>query len=311
MTAAVGFRESPAPEAARREPKLRRGRSETFWAVVLLLPVLLLFLVMYVVPTLAALALSFTDFAIVGTPEWVGLQNYVDLMHSPSFHQAFLNSVVYTVGTVVPSLFISLAVALALNQKVRGLAIFRAAYYAPQVASWVAISIIWLFMLNPSFGILNFLLTSVGLPRLEWLNSSSTALPTVILVGIWKFIGYGAVIFLAGLQGIPAHLYEAAHIDGMNAWQRFVNVTWPLLRPTTVFILTIMTIFSLQAFDQIYVLTGGGPGDTTATVVFDIYRNGFLFFKMGYASAMAMVWFLVIVVTSSLTLWRLGAFKER
>jgi multiple sugar transport system permease protein len=168
---------------------------------------------------------------------------------------------------------------------------------------------IWLFMFNPSFGVINYFLSLIGVPRLTWLNSPASALPSIILVGIWRNLGYDVVIYLAGLQGIPAHLHEAVMVDGASAWQRFRRVTWPLLMPTTMFVLIVTGVQALQAFDQIFVLTLGGPGNATATVVYDVYRNAFLYFKMGYASAMAFTWFVLVFALSLLSLRMSGQLR--
>jgi ABC-type sugar transport system permease subunit len=232
-------------------------------------------------------------------------------MGDNAFHHALLNSFYYTVGTIFPSAALALVIALLLDQKIRGLAFFRTAYYIPQIASWVAISMIWIYMFNPSFGVINYVLSFFGIPKLGWLNDTKLALPSIIIVGIWRNLGYNVVIYLAGLQGIPGYLYEAAVIDGANRWRQFWRITWPLLLPTTMFILIITGIFALQAFDQIFVLTQGGPADASVTVVFSIYRNAFQYLKMGYASAMAFVLFVIIFILSALSLRLSGQLGEQ
>lgn len=283
---------------------------EARWGLLFVLPVVAIFFVLRVIPTLGALYLSFTKYTLLKPPEWVGLENYVNLLHDEAFRSALLNSLYYTAGTVFPSAAIALVIALMLNQNIKGLTIFRTGYYIPQVASWVAISMIWIYMFNPSFGVINYVLSFFGIPKLGWLNDTRLAMPAVIIVGIWRNLGYDVVIYLAGLQGIPSYLYEAAAIDGASPWRQFWRITWPLLWPTTTFILIITGIFALQAFDQIFVLTRGGPADATATVVFDIYRNAFQYLKMGYASAMAFLLFVVIFVLSALSLRLSGQLSE-
>lgn len=284
--------------------------TEAKWGLLFVLPVVIIFLVLRVIPALGAFYLSFTRYSILKPPEWIGLEHYLNLLSDTAFHQALFNSLYYMVGTIFPSAAIALVIALLLDQKMKGVAFYRTAYYIPQIASWVAISMIWIYMFNPSFGVINYILSFFGIPKLGWLNDVKLALPSIIIVGIWRNLGYNVVIYLAGLQGIPAYLYEAAVIDGASRWRQFWRITWPLLLPTTVFILIITGIFALQAFDQIFVLTQGGPADATVTVVFSIYRNAFHYLKMGYASAMAFVLFVVIFILSALSLRLSGQLGE-
>lgn len=283
-----------------------RRKPEALAGLAFVLPMVALFLVVRLVPALGALYLSFTEYSITDAPRWIGLANYVRLLDDDIFRRAVWNTVLYTVGTVLPATALALVFAMMLDQKIKGLAVFRTAYYIPVVASMVTVSMIWLYIFNAQFGVLNYALSLLNIPRQGWLDDPALALPSIILIGIWKNLGYNIVIYLAGLQGIPAHLYEAARVDGANAWRRFWSVTWPLLLPTTLLIWLMTGIFALQVFDQIFVLTAGGPADSTTSVVFEIYRNGFQYFKMGYASAMAFVLFAIILTASLLSL-RLSA----
>lgn len=283
---------------------------EAVSGLLFVLPVAGLFIALRVVPALWALYLSFTEYSVIQPPKMVGLNNYVTLLRDDLFRTAFVNTLYYTLGTTIPSTLLALGIALMLDQKVRGLAIFRTAFYIPVVASMVSVSTIWIYIFNPQFGVLNYFVSSLGLPRQGWLDDPYLAMPSVIVVGIWKNLGYNVVVYLAGLQGIPPYLHEAAMVDGATGLRRFLRITWPLLLPTTVFILLMTGIVAFQAFDQILVLTAGGPANATTTVVHEIYRTAFQFLKMGYASAMAFVLFATILVMSLLTL-RLGRREIR
>lgn len=265
-------------------------------ALLFVSPVILLFIFIRIMPAIVAFFLSFTDYTVLTPPKWAGLKNYIHLFKDKLFLQSMWHTIIYTVGTVIPGIVFALGVALLLNQHVRGKTIFRIAFYTPVVASFVSVSMIWSYIYNPNFGILNYFLQSIGLPRMNWLEHSSTALFSIIIVGIWKNIGYNAIIFLSGLQGISPNLMEAAKMDGLSTVKRFWYITLPMLKPTTVFVSLINVIYGLQVFDQIFVLTGGGPADSTTTVVFEIYRNAFLYSKMGYASAEALMLFVIIVI---------------
>jgi ABC-type sugar transport system permease subunit len=191
---------------------------------------------------------------------------------------------------------LALLMALVIDRPLRGITFFRTTYYLPVVTSFVAVSFIWLWIYEPQFGVLNDLFEIFGLPRLHWLRDPSTALLSIAILSIWKNVGYNMVIYLAGLQGIPTHLYEAAKVDGANAWERFWKITVPLLSPTTFFVFVVYFIGALQMFVQAWILTQGGPLDSTLTVVYLIYSNGFEYLKMGYAAAMSMILFAIIAV---------------
>jgi multiple sugar transport system permease protein len=192
---------------------------------------------------------------------------------------------------------LALLLAIALNQQLRGMHVFRAAYFLPTITSAVAAATVWRWIYEPNFGLLNSLLYAIGVEHPPtWISSPAWAMPALILLGIWQGLGFQMVIFLAGLQGIPAHLYEAAAIDGAGWWARFRHITLPLISPTTFFVLIISVIGSYQVFDQAFVLTEGGPGYATTTLVYYIYEYGFQFFKMGYAAAMAWILFAIVFV---------------
>ena len=285
--------------------------AEARWGLILVLPVMALFLALKIAPLLYGGYLSLTQYSLLQPPRFIGLANYERLFNDPRAMQAFRVTLYYTVGTVVPATILSLAIAVMLDTKLRGMAVFRTVFYMPQVASWVAIGVAWLYIMNPAFGPFNYLLSLVGIERQGFLADGSQALPTLIGIGIWRQMGYSVVIFLAGLQGIPQHLREAAIMDGASAWRSFRHVTLPILLPTTMFVVVTAVIFNLQVFDQVVVLTGGGPGRATTTAVLFSYNQAFQSFAMGYAAAVAVVLFLAIMGLSLLLLLLSGQLRTK
>jgi multiple sugar transport system permease protein len=270
-----------------------RRRRETGWALLFLAPSLAGFLVFTLFPVVASLALSTTSWDLVGRPVFVALENYGHALRDPLFRKVMLNTLYYAAGAVPLAMAVSLALAIALNQRIRGRVFMRTLYFMPVVSSTVAVTMVWRWMYAP-FGVINALLTAVGLPPVGWLTTPAWSMPAVILLSVWQSVGYSMVLFLAGLQGIPRHLYDAAAVDGATGWRQFWHITLPLLSPTTFFVLVMAVIRSFQAFGQVYMLTGGGPAYATSTIVFYIYENAFLSLHMGYASALAWVLFGII-----------------
>lgn len=241
-----------------------------------------------------AFYLSFTRFDMFSSPLWTGLQNYRLLLGNPDFKRAMFNTVYYAVGVVPAQTMIAIGLAVLLNQKVRGIPFFRAAYFVPTITSTVAASFIfmWLFLKQ---GVINHTLSLLQLPAdNSWLENPLTAMPVLMLSAIWGTAPHFMVIFLAALQDIPQTVYEASEIDGANTWQSFRHVTLPLLRPAIFLVAVLGTIGTFQVFDQMYIMTRGGPLDSTTSVVFLIWRTAFQDFNMGYASAMAVVLFVII-----------------
>ncbi len=232
--------------------------------------------------------------------EFVGFSNYVQAGSSPLFWQVFQNNVLFAAGTVPITLALALVLALLINQKIRGLAVYRALLFYPTMIPMAAAAMIWLWILTPNYGLLNYYGKWLGLPDIHWLGHSRLALWALVLVGVWKRVGYYMVIYLAGLQVIPEHLYEAAIIEGASPWHRFWRVTFPLLSPTTFFVAIMAVIDSFQAIDQVYLMTGGGPGNATNLFIFYIYQNAFRFFDFGYASAVSAVLFLILLALTVL-----------
>lgn len=227
--------------------------------------------------------------------EFVGLGNFVQIAGAPVFWEVLQNNVLFALGTVPLTLGLALGLALLINQRIRGLAVYRALLFYPTVIPMAAAAMIWLWILTPNYGLLNYYGRWVGLPDIHWLGHNRLALWALVLVGVWKRVGYYMVIYLAGLQLIPDHLYEAAILEGAGPWQRFRRVTFPLLSPTTFFVAVMVVIDSFQAIDQVYLMTSGGPGNSTNLFIFYIYQNAFRFFDMGYASAISAILFLILL----------------
>ena len=261
-------------------------------------------------PLIYAFIISFKEFSFLN-PEasrWVGFANYTKLFSDPTFKRALLNTTLYSLGVVPTQLIIALILALIVNSDIKGKTFFRVAYYIPTVTSTVAVSVIFLYLFKAD-GLVNALLAKFGIQGPTWFNDVRFALPSIMMMAIWSSVGNYMVIFLAGLQDIPSELYEAAEVDGANKFQRFFKITLPMLRPIVFFNLVMSLIGTFQVFDQAYVVSQGtgGPLDATMTVVLDIYRTGFRDFNMGYASAMAFVLFVIILI---LTLIQRKLFKE-
>jgi multiple sugar transport system permease protein len=274
-------------------------------------PYLLLFAVFLAAPIVASLAISFTDFSLGAIDDpadarFVGLQNYRDLASDEKFRAAAVNTAYFVAAGVPLTMAAGLAAAVGLNsQVVRFRALFRVGYYTPVVMSIVAIAVVWRYVLDPDVGLLDNALGAVGLPRVAWLSTPSLAMPSIILIAVWRNLGFAMVIFLAGLQGIPQETSEAARIDGAGRWQEFRHVTLPLLRPTMAFVAVVTSAGYLQLFEEPFVMTGGGPVDRTISVAMHMYEQGFGFFNLGYAGAIAYVLFVAILVTTDQELFTL------
>lgn len=267
-------------------------------ALFFVLPSLFFLAVFVVYPIFSAFYLSLHRYNLLEPPIWDGLGRYRLLLEDTRFFKALGNTFLFALMTVPVGTVISLLLAVLINQSLRGIYFFRTAYYLPVVTSFVAVSFIWLWIYEPQFGVLNQLLAAVGLPTFAWLRDPNTALLSIAILSVWKNAGYNMIIFLAGLQGVPRYLYEAAEIDGANAVQRFWHITLPMLSPTTFFVFVVYFIGALQMFTQSWILTQGGPLDSTLTVVYLIYQNGFEFLKMGSAAAMSVVLFVFIALVT-------------
>jgi multiple sugar transport system permease protein len=265
------------------------------------LPLLWLF-IFVVVPIFLVFYLSFTEYDILRPPRWIGLFNYEDLWYDRLFWRSVSNTVYYTVVTVPLGMFLSLMLAMFINRQLPGIGFFRTAFYLPVVAPMVAVALVWSIFYDPTIGLFNYILSLFDRPAIGWLNSTQWAMPSIILMSIWKGLGYNMVIFLAGLQAIPRELHEAAAIDGASKPRIFWSVTLPLLTPSTIYVVITSIIASFQVFSQVYVMTNGGPNNSTTTIVHQIYRTAFVHLEMGYASAMALILFVILIVMSLLNL---------
>lgn len=278
--------------------KRRRLSSRTREAIecyIFMLPVILGLLLFYLGPMVASLYFSFTDYDMLSAAEWVGLQNYQDLVSDDRFWKSLRVTVMYS-GISVPLVLVTaLFLAILLNHKFRGVTFFRTVYYLPTVMSGVAVATLWKWIFNTDYGILNLLLEKIGIRGPGWLTDSDWAIWALILTSLWT-VGGSMLIFLAGLQSIPNDLYEAATIDGAGAWSRFRNITLPMLSHVTFFNLVLGIIGALQVFTEAWVLTEGGPNNSTLLLSVYLYRNAFEFLKMGYASAIAWVMFMIVLV---------------
>jgi multiple sugar transport system permease protein len=277
------------------------GSNRSAAYLVFLAPALTAIALFLFVPVAAAFVLSFTDFDIYSLGNFafvrfVGFRNYLKLFDDPLFWQSVKNTFYFLVVGGPLSIAVSLGTALLLNAKiVRLKPLFRFVYFAPVVTTLVAVAVVWRFIYHPRFGLLNYLLSFVGVTPVDWLGNPAWAMPALILLAVWKNFGYNMIIFIAGLQNIPDSLYEAASIDGAGPWQQFRSITLPMLAPTTLFVTVITMIGYFQLFAEPYVMTQGGPLNRTLSIVLLMYQEGFRWWNMGYSAAVAFVLFLFIL----------------
>ncbi len=275
------------------------SRSAAAW--IFLSPAIGVIGVFFVIPVLAAFVLSFTDFDIYALGNWeyirfVGFQNYLRILDTPLFWTALKNTFYFVLVGGPLSVAVSLGTALMLNSKLaRFKSLYRTIYFLPVVSSLIAVAIIWRYLYHPAHGLLNYLLSFFDIAPVDWLGDTAIAMPAIIIMAVWKNFGYNMLIFIAGLQNIPEDLYEAAHLDGANAWQQFRDITLPMLKPTSVFVVMITIIGYFQLFAEPYVMTQGGPLNSTTSIVFLMYEQGFRWWSMGYAAAIAFVLFMIIL----------------
>jgi len=275
-------------------------------AYLFLLPGLIHFIVFVLFAVLASLGLSFTRWDLLSRPVFIGVQNFVDMVHDDLFWNALRVTFLYVLLSLPAGVVLALGLALAMNQKLRGISFFRACYFIPVVSSMVAVAMVWRWIYQPDFGLLNYLFSLVGITGPDWLGDDRLTMPSLAVLSIWKGLGFNMVLFLAGLQGIPRSLYEAAAIDGAGRWAQFRHVTWPLLTPTTFFVVVLGIIGSFQAFDQVVLMTNGGPGDASRVYTFYLYTKAFRDHAMGYAAALAWVLFAIIAAVTYVQIRFLG-----
>lgn len=289
----------PASRATTAPRTQHIGRSGA--ALAMSTPAIVLMLLMLIGPLCAVIALSFTDYQL-GAPSlaWIGLANYQEMLDDRVFWIALTNTVVYVTIVVPLAVALGLGVALLIESGSSLRSWYRTIYFLPVMATLIAMSIVWEFMLHPQFGLINALLASVGLEGYSWLQDRRTALYALCAIGIWQALGFNMVLFLAGLMSIPRHLYDAAEVDGARSgWDKFRLVTWPMLGPTTLFVVVITSIRGFQVFDTVHVLTKGGPSKSTEVLIHRMYVEGFEFFRSGYGAALTVV-FLAFVLLLTL-----------
>jgi multiple sugar transport system permease protein len=302
--------------ALRADTYIRRWRrlwrqSDLLAALVCLLPAALIFGAFNILPILYSGYLSLLEWdGLSPNKTFVGLANYVELARSGDFWNSLGVTLYYMVGITVLGIAAGLAVALALNRGIRLLPFYRAVYFTPVITSTVAAAVVWKYLFDPGSGFVNVILRSMGLSAPAWLASTIWAMPAVILVGVWKRLGFNMVIYLAGLQSVPREYYEAADVDGAGVWARFRYITVPLLAPITLLLVIMSIIDAFLIFDQVFIMTGGGPLGTTDVIGFFLYRHAFRYFEMGTASAVGWVMFTIIFVIT-LMQWKLFGFGAR
>jgi sn-glycerol 3-phosphate transport system permease protein len=273
-------------------------RRQTLIGYTLILPSMAFFLTFYIYPVLYSFYLSFFTWDLVKAKSYIGLANYRDLLDSDEFREVLGNTLSYSVSVVLISMAVGLLLALLLNNRTKLSSVLQACIFTSYIVSWVAVSLLWIWMLDPQYGLINYLGSFLGMPAVDWLGSHRIALWSLVGVTVWKVIGYPMVIFLAGLQNISADYYEAASLDGAGAWARFRYITWPLLTPTTVFLFITLTIATFQGFDIVNIMTQGGPVHATSIYVFFIYEQAFNYFRIGRASAAVVICFgLILTLT--------------
>ncbi|NOZ28114.1 MAG: sugar ABC transporter permease [Chloroflexi bacterium] len=276
-------------------PPRRRREYLTFLAFIA--PNFILFGVFTFWPLVYSFYLSLHKWNMIApTKKFVGLNNYAKMIQDDVFWQVSRNTLYLAGGTVFVKLALALGLALLLNQRLTGRSVYRAIIFSPTFTTSVAVAMVWSWIFDPFYGLLRVPLNLVGLSSPHWLSDVRWTMPAIIIVSIWSGMGYDMVIFLAGLQGIPRDLYEAAHVDGASGWRLFWNITFPLLSPTTFFLLVTSIIGAFKAFDIVAVMTGGGPMNSSNVYVYYLYQNAFRWFKTGYASALAVVFFIVILL---------------
>ena len=283
-------------------PQLRHLR-EWVTGYLCVLPALIGIGVFSVFPVFFSLRTSLYDWDLISPQAtFVGTRNFERLFASAEFWQVLRNTFVFSIGTVALIVVISMALAMLLDVKLRGISFFRALFFVPHLTPMVAIASLWMFMYDPQSGVINQVLGFVGIPGPAWLQSTTWAMPALIIMKTWKAVGYYTILFLAGLQNIPYDLHEAAKVDGASWWQRLRHVTLPLLSPMTLFVTVIAVIGSFQDFDQVYMMTQGGPVNTTSVLVFYLYEQAFQSYRVGYGSAIAVVLLLMLLTFTAVQL---------
>ena len=277
-----------------------RVRRETILGYALILPSLAVFLVFFIYPLAYSLYLSFFRWDMMMPMQFVGTRNYRELVNAAEFREVLGNTLEYSAGVVVSAMGTGLVLALLLNRRTTLSSFFQACIFTSYIVSWVAVSLLWIWMLDPQYGLVNYLTSFLRMPPMDWLGNYRLALWSLVAVTVWKIVGYPMVIFLAGLQSISREYYEAASLDGAGTWHQFRFITWPLLTPTTLFLFITLSIATFQGFDIVNIMTQGGPVHSTSIYVFYIYEQAFHYFRLGTASAAVIVCFLLILLLTFL-----------
>ncbi|WP_390405739.1 carbohydrate ABC transporter permease [Lacticaseibacillus jixiensis] len=284
---------SSNPSRSKQAHKLQRRHTLTAYSFIA--PNFVGFFIFTLIPVVFSFVLAFMSWDSFATPKFVGLANFAKMIHDTTFWISFKNTFLYTLGVVPATLVCSLGLAILLNKKLAGVKFFRTAFFFPYVTSLVAIAVVWNMLFHPTMGPINQFLRHFITNPPGWATSSDWALTAIIIVSIWRFMGYYMILYLAGLQSVPKELYEAAEMDGAGKWKQFLNVTLPSLRPTTFFVTIMLMINCFKIFDLVQVMTDGGPGRATNVLVYEIYSEAFVKFNFGYASAIALVLFVIVL----------------
>jgi multiple sugar transport system permease protein len=287
-----------APPIVQKPARSAAERQEARSALILSLPAMVLLFVFILLPVAVVILFSFTDYELgYAGFRFVGFDNYAELFTDRTFRRSLWNTVVYTAIVAPVSIFMALGLAMLIESENIGRSFFRTAYFLPVASLLVAMATVWQYLFHPTIGPINALLALGGLPRPNWLGASTSVLYSLSIIGIWQSVGFNLVLFLAGLTAIPRELYHAAHVDGArSAFDRFRLVTWPMLGPTTLFVTTISIINAVKVFETVKTLTEGGPNKASEVLLFTIYQEGFVYLKVGYASAMTVVFLAILVV---------------
>ena len=284
----------------KKKEKLKRFGSTCLFV----LPALIPLIVFWIYPICRSIWISFTDWDyMTPTYHFVFLKNYISLFKDSRFYEALLNTLVFTIGTLVPTIVIGLGLAVLLQKPFIGSGIVKFILFSPWITPTVAISIVWTWIYQPNDGLANMVLSLFGMPGLKWISSSQTAMLSVIIVTVWKSMGYAMIFYLSALEKVPDELYEASALDGAGKWRQFKAVTLPCISPTTFFLMIITMINSLQAYDQIQILTHGGPSGSTRTLLYMYYQLGFEEYKMGQATSVAVIMIIITVLLSLIQFW--------
>ena len=283
-------------QSSYKPPRFSLARRESLWAYAFIAPWTIGFIIFTLGPMLASLFFSFTEYDIVSAPRWIGLTNYINLIHDQLFWHSLGVTFKYAVIALPLGLTVSYMIAVLLNQKISGINIWRTVYFLPSVIAGVAVALLWGRIFDPKFGILNPFLAQFGIKGPGWLSDPQWAVPALVIMGLWS-VGGNVIIYLAGLQGVPTDLYDAAKVDGATAWQRFRHVTLPMTTPVIFYNLILGLIGTFQYFTEVYVLTNGSGNPARSTLFYNLYlyQNAFKYFHMGYASTMAWVLFIIVL----------------